>query len=319
MKLFKPHLLLALILAAALSCENNQEQEVPDAKLAASLGSASVSAADNQIEGTVKGVSDWEVSLNNTSWAMVTKGAKQSGNFTVSFDPNNTDNDRKGTVVITSGKQKKTLEFTQKSRKAFFNPNPLALYGTDAGSVSFDAPASWTASVTSGEEWLSLATASGNKGACRLSCSAKSENESGAQRTGTIRLRINGGVLDLAVTQAVKGQNPDPQGSGPAPGIFGIQNSNFVLGEGGWNQSSRVVLSDGSLQYILMNRASVEIIAIIGYNPDAAVGSAQTVSVYRQSQSGVLLYQSYQVQVTESTDSYIKLANSSTTYFIIQK
>ena len=47
MKLFKPHLLLALILAAALSCENNQEQEVPDAKLAASLGSASVSAADN--------------------------------------------------------------------------------------------------------------------------------------------------------------------------------------------------------------------------------------------------------------------------------
>ncbi|MCR5560603.1 MAG: BACON domain-containing protein, partial [Bacteroidales bacterium] len=116
MKLFKPHLLLALILAAALSCENNQEQEVPDAKLAASLGSASVSAADNQIEGTVKGVSDWEVSLNNTSWAMVTKGAKQSGNFTVSFDPNNTDNDRKGTVVITSGKQKKTLEFTQKSR-----------------------------------------------------------------------------------------------------------------------------------------------------------------------------------------------------------
>lgn len=310
-------MLLLLILATAVSCED-KEQEAPDGatKLNVTFAQSTVSAAHNSIEGTVACNADWSVSLDKTSWAVVEKKGKSS--FTVSFDPNNTDAQRTGTIVINSGKLKKSVQFTQSSRSAFFSPATISLSGTQPGTSAFDAPAAWTASVTSGDDWLTLSTASGNAGRSTLSCAAKSENTGDAPRNGSIRLRINGGVLDIAVVQAVKGQGPDPY-TGPAPGIYGINGSNYVLGENGWNQSSRVVLADGSLQYILMNRAAVEITAVLEYDATAAVGSTQNVVVYRQGQSGALLYQPYQVQVTESTDSYIKLANSATTYFIIQK
>ena len=311
------HLLLLLILATAVSCED-KEQEAPDeaSKLEVSFTQNKLSAAHNSVEGMVTCDADWAVSLEKTSWAIVEKSGSKG--FKVSFDPNNTDAERTGTVVVSSGKLKKSVSFTQGGRNTFFSPASISLNGTQSASASFNAPAKWTASVTSGADWLTLSTASGNAGQSTLSCAAKSENTGSSPRSGSIQLNINSGVLDITVVQEIKGQGQNPS-TDPAPGIYGINGKNFILGEDGWNQSSRVVLADGSLQYVMMNRAAVEIAAVLEYDVTAAVGSQQTVVIFRQSQSGVLLYQPIRVLVTESTDSYIKLANSSTTYFIIQK
>lgn len=320
---------LSVLAAAALvlfSCGTDEQSPEAQATLKVALGAQTVSAAHSSIEGSVECNADWTVSLENTSWAVVEQSSSRAGKggtFTVSFDLNNSDSERKGTVVVKSGKLEKKVQFTQGSRSGFFSPATLTLYGTASGSVAFDAPASWTATVTAGEEWLTLSTASGNKGASTLSCVAKDENPNQARREATVRLRINGGVLDLSVVQAAKGEEPPGPGPGETDGqtygFFGIDGANYILGEGGWNQSSRVVLSDGGRQYILMNRAATELICVLDYNPSATVGSVQQVQVVRMNKTAALHNRLYQVQVSENTDTYLKLRNSESIYFIIQK
>ena len=318
MKLIRRLLLAASVLL--VSACGPEEPEAPE--LTVRLEAQTVSAAHNSLTGTVDCKKDWEVSMDKTAWATVEKDAKKGG-FTVSFDPNNSKDARKGTVVVKAGKSEQRMEFTQSGRNAFFTPYPLVLSGTDPGSATFDAPAAWTASVTSGEEWLQLTTLSGAKGASALTCAAKSENTGESPREATVRLKINGGVLDLTVSQAVKTPGPTPPDppapTAPTPALCGIDGVDYVLGENGWNQSSRVVLSDGGLQYLLMNRAATDVVGVLNYSASAAVGTLQQVQVFRMNKTGVLHNRLYQVKVMENTDTYILLQNSAATYFVIQK
>lgn len=231
--------LFALLVAGALtlpftvSCEDPAEPSVPKGptKLEVKLNKTSVAATETTIEGTVECDADWEVKLEKTSWALVEKKSGNPKKFTISFDPNTSGSERKGTVVVTSGKLTKSVKFTQAAEEV----------------------------------------------------------------------------------------EPTPPSNDPAPGLYGINGVDFVLGEGGWNQSSRVVCNDGSLQYLLMNRAQADCIGILYYDPTAAVGTIQTVVLFRMDKTGVTMYKQAEVQVTESTETYVVLANSKTLYFRIQK
>ncbi|MBP5488673.1 MAG: BACON domain-containing protein [Bacteroidales bacterium] len=151
-------------------------------------------------------------------------------------------------------------------------------------------------------------------------------NTLSTERSGTVVVTSGKLSKSVSFTQAAKDADepgptpPDPpQPEGPAPGLYGVDGVDFVLGEDGWNQSSRVVCNDGSLQYLLMNRAKADCVGILEYDPTAAVGDIQTVVLFRMDKTGVTMYQPIQVMLTESAGTYIELANSKTLYFRIQK
>lgn len=78
--------------------------------------------------------------------------------------------------------------------------------------VTFNASHAWTAEVTSGSEWLTLAPKSGEASEKATVTVTATANEENAERNGKITVKIEGKAAEIAVKQTAKGSVVAPSG-----------------------------------------------------------------------------------------------------------
>ena len=146
----------------------------------------------------------WTAELLDKSWGSIeitdVKDGK-GGSFLVKTGINPAEEPRENTVIVKAGKSEKQLIITQGGLGSFFSPRSLTLSGMQEASVRFNAPSSWSAQVSEGQDWLTLKTPSGQKGASLLTVAGKDANENVGARSGKLRITLEGHNFDIAVTQ----------------------------------------------------------------------------------------------------------------------
>lgn len=146
----------------------------------------------------------WTAELQDKSWGNIeTVSVKngEGGSFLVKTGVNTAEESRENTVIVKAGKSEKTLVIKQGGIGTFFTPRSLTLSGTQEASVLFNAPSSWTAQITEGQDWLVLKTPSGQKGSSLATLAGKDANENVGSRSGKLRITLEGHSFDIAVTQ----------------------------------------------------------------------------------------------------------------------
>lgn len=103
------------------------------------------------------------------------------------------------------------------------------------------------------------------------------------------------------------------------PGLYGIEGGTFLLGSGGWNHSSRVSRSDGTIDYRLMNPSSLSVLTVSDIKTSAEVGDECYIHIVRKDKTDITAVVEYPAVLIGSSEELLWFKNSKDTYFIIQK
>lgn len=208
-----------------------------------------------QLEASVTG------SLSGAS-ASVNDDGETSGEVWVTFAANTSSSERRGTVTVsgtrTDGKGTYSKSFTIVQAAAavtetYLRVTPATInapadktrFTNEDGTLTIEANQSWTAEVTSGDDWLDIdavdGTGDGTNGIILL------ESNTGSERTGTILFTgADGKTATVTVIQAAASQAAVPAWNLPSSYTYDSDGSNYpdvlITDEGnvGW----RLVLPD---------------------------------------------------------------------------
>ena len=208
-----------------------------------------------QLEASVTG------SLSGAS-ASVNDDGETSGEVRVTFAANTSSSERRGTVTVsgtrTDGKGTYSKSFTivqaaAAATETYLRVTPATIntpanktqFTNADGTLTIEANQSWTAEVTSGDDWLDIdavdGTGDGTNGIILL------ESNTGSERTGTILFTgADGKTATVTVIQAAAAQTAYPSWSLPSAYTYEADGSNYpdvlITDEGnvGW----RLVLPD---------------------------------------------------------------------------
>lgn len=208
-----------------------------------------------QLEASVTG------SLSGAS-ASVNDDGETSGEVWVTFAANTSSSERRGTVTVsgtrTDGKGTYSKSFTivqaaAAATETYLRVTPATIntpanktqFTNADGTLTIEANQSWTAEVTSGDDWLDIdavdGTGDGTNGIILL------ESNTGSERTGTILFTgADGKTATVTVIQAAASQAAVPAWSLPSSYTYDSDGSNYpnvlITDEGnvGW----RLVLPD---------------------------------------------------------------------------
>lgn len=220
-----------------------------------SVGNRFQFANIGQLEASVTG------SLSGAS-ASVNDDGETSGEVRVTFAANTSSSERRGTVTVSGtradgkGTYSKSFTIVQAAAAAietYLRVTPATINApadrtrfTNAdGTLTIEANQSWTAEVTSGDDWLDIdavdGTGDGTNGIILL------ESNTGSERTGTILFTgADGKTATVTVIQAAASQAAVPAWSLPSSYTYDSDGSNYpnvlITDEGnvGW----RLVLPD---------------------------------------------------------------------------
>ena len=134
----------------------------------------------------------WTAELEDPSWCRILNLRQESdhtGEFTLSFIFNDSEDPRTSAVIIKCGTQTERKEFMQTGLPDLFQPHPLRLRSTEAAELVFTPFMDWTLDVSeSDEQWLLLPEArSGAAGKkVKLSLAAREEFVDVGTREGTL-------------------------------------------------------------------------------------------------------------------------------------
>ena len=196
---------VAAALAGMVAC--TPESEMMPEVFVLNVINPNLNALQTEVKATVKCDLHWKAELEDPSWGSIevlTENKGKGGSFVVRLEENLTEESRNNTIILKAGKAEATKTITQAGLSKFFNPRSVELTDTKEATVSFTAPAAWTASLAEDADWLNLATTSGPAGYSKIVCSAKDANENVGARETAIYLTIGEVVLDIPVSQAQK-------------------------------------------------------------------------------------------------------------------
>lgn len=198
-------LFLFLPALSVLAC--TPESEMTPEVLNLNPETTTLGALDSQVSVKVDCDLHWTVELLDPSWGEIVIQEvvhKTGGTLLFKTGVNTAEESRKNTLILKAGKGEYRKTITQGGLQEFFQPRSIQLSGTAEAGVSFHSPASWTAEVTRGEEWLSLKTPSGSQGRATLMLAAKDPNVAVGSREGTVCVTVGGHRLEIPVVQGQK-------------------------------------------------------------------------------------------------------------------
>ena len=205
LKMNRIHCLLACLLAAA-SCQIPESERVPSV-FTVTFATPTPEPLQESVQVDIRCDLHWTAQLSDESWGVIEVlniQEGQGGQLLLKTGANLAESPRENTLIVKAGKSEQRIPFTQKGLEHFFYPRTLTLQGTTAHTVTFRSPASWSARVTEGSDWLVLRSASGGTGASSLVCAAVDANENVGERKAVIRVSIGPYNLDIPVTQVQK-------------------------------------------------------------------------------------------------------------------
>jgi len=170
------------------------------------------------VSNTGSGTMNWSASVTSgTSWLSITDGNSGlgGGTTTVSFSQNNTGSSRTGTIRFTapcaSGSPTDVtvtqvsapvpvLSVTPSTQNVGYSSDTTSFTVSNTGSGTM----TWSASVISGSDWLSITSGSNGTNSGTITA-FYSQNTTSSSRTGTIRVTASGATgspTDVTVTQS---------------------------------------------------------------------------------------------------------------------
>ena len=198
----------AFLIAAALvfSCQTPESEKEPSV-LYVHPGNLTFQALDTELEVVVRCDLHWSASLEDSSWGKVEVKSVNDGiggSIVIKAGANLGNDNRRNVLVIKAGKSELKTKVLQYGLNGFFSPYPVQLSGTAEVPVKFNAPASWSATVVEGGDWIRLGVVAGLAGESTLSISARDANENVGDRTGVVRVSFGEVSADIPVTQGQK-------------------------------------------------------------------------------------------------------------------
>jgi spore germination protein GerM len=165
---------------------------------------------------TVTSNTEWAaVAASGSEWLTITSGSAEVGNGTVRYNiaANPSFTTRTGTIVVSGGGLERTHTVSQSGQTVTLTLNPASrvhgMSATAAQEVNVTCNTDWTAAVVDGAEWLALAAASAGSGN-GLVTYMLTENTSGTDRNGVIRVTAASTSRDFLVKQIAEEFTPHP-------------------------------------------------------------------------------------------------------------
>lgn len=311
----------AILAAAALvfSCKTPESEMTPSV-LQLDPPTATLSPFTQSLSFTLQCDLHWSASLEDDSWGQIlTQSSREGVGASLLFkcSVNTAREARSNVLVIKAGKSELRREITQEGLGSFFEPQAPEITGAESVTVRFNAPFPWTASVTEGEQWLSISATSGTKGESSLVCSAGTVNYDEAPRTGTVSVRTGSVELSFAVTQAPS--EKDPVLLVTRPGLYGIRGNDYVFGAEGWNQASFLTEADGSLRWRLLHAGNLSAVTLTGMRAEESAGETLTLRVKVVGKGSPSLMENYAATLLYEKDGDRWYKVNDETYFVIKK
>lgn len=160
---------------------------------------------------------DWTVQVQDDSWGSITMEDHEVGQFSFSAPFYDGQGTRRNVLLVRAGRSVKRLEVSQTGADLFFSPASVTLQETETVTVSFRAPAAWTAHISEASPWLRVSPAAGEAGQASVEIGAVEANANLGAREGSVRFLFGKTALPLAVNQQQK--NVILPGTGQAAGI----------------------------------------------------------------------------------------------------
>lgn len=185
--------------------------------LSQSIG-AGAAELDFNVENNGAGTMNWTaLVVLGTNWATLSGSpGTNNGTFRVSLQANNTGNSRETTVRVTStaaGGSPVDISITQAPASNLAVTPPTRSVSFGAGNTTFSVANSgggtlnWNATVLSGGDWLEIT--SGDSGTDSGTINLSFDKNTGAQRTGTVRVTSNATATSQVDVTVVQSPAPD--------------------------------------------------------------------------------------------------------------
>lgn len=126
------------------------------------------------------------------------------------------------------------------------------------------------------------------------------------------------GHPDANITIQVTQSGRDPLLSVTVPGLYGLDGSNYVKGQDGWNQTSCRLDADGNVQFRLLNASQLSAVTLTGLSTSDEVGSVCSVIVTVLNKATVSRANDYQATLMDVKDGIYWLRVQPDTYFIVK-
>lgn len=252
-------------------------------------------------------------------WFQIDRNSGNPGAVTINVtakDPNENVGSRSGKIAIALGKDlvfsipvvqsQKDIVLSDKAQVNLeFEDTEFSVFTQSNVQYSIETSADWihhtsTKALNEATEYFTV-----------------DENPGAETRSAKVSFKAEG-LSPVSVTVNQKGCDPVLRIN--VPGLYGINGTElYVLGAGGWNQSSRVTAADGSFEYRMLNAGALKVLRVTGIDRNAAAGASASVSIVMMTKDNKTLDKSLNVTVLRNTDDMMWLKNSANTYLIIQK
>ena len=145
----------------------------------------------------------WKATLTDHSWGTVSvEQTETGGTVTLTLGFNTGADERRNTLILTSGSQEIRREIIQRGTTALFGREEVLLQGTIEQVISFNSPVSWQVRIAEGADWMVPLTQVSGTGAVSVTIAAQDEFIDVGERTGAIEFTFAGNtVVSLPVRQ----------------------------------------------------------------------------------------------------------------------
>lgn len=262
----------------------------------------------------------WTVSIaEGEDWILigVTEGASGYAKVPVkAVDPNENIGDRSGSLTVTIGSEAFTIPVMQSQKDVILADNTQVDFAYKGGDFAVITQSNVSYQIECEADWVHHNETKALNQATELF--TVDRNETLSERTAVIRFTPVDGTA-ASVDVKVRQEGMDPALLITTPGFYKIGSANYFLGNNGWNLCSSVRNTDGSAEFRLMNRETLSVLTLKGFDPDAEAGSSAHLSVTGWQKGGKFLIREYDVTLLEADESLIWLKSEDQAVFIIKK
>lgn len=261
--------------------------------------------------------SSWTAEITQGSdWLTLKTPSGSAGNSTLAVaakDPNEAVGSREGSVCVTIGSHRLNIPVVQGQKDVILSGDTDLAYSFEGQEITVQTLYNVDYKVSTSEKWIKHVINTKAPLYEKQETFLLEENEGPEARTGTISF-TSSGHPDASLTVSVSQGGKDPVLNYTQPGLYGVNDVNYVLGADGWNQSSRKRETDGSLRFRLLNAQSLSAISLSGIREEALC----KLHAFLQARDKTLLDKDYTANLIYTKDGLGWFKVSDQTFFIVQ-
>ena len=266
----------------------------------------------------------WTASVaEGAEWINLKTTGGNAGKATVvvvAKDPNENVGDRSGSLTITIDGDNFSIPVIQSQKDIILTDNVGVIqFGYKGGHFTVLTQSNVSYKIECGAAWIQhLETKALNE--AQESFSVEANSHTSNAREAIISFIPIDGAENARVDLRVSQEGVDEFVFNiRMPGIFFLDNTNYVYGANGWNLSSTVLQADGRQEFRMLNRSKLSALIITGYDPAAEEGSTAHLSVIGLEKTDKFLMREFDATLIDYNEELMWYRTADGTGFVIQK